>query len=56
LFDDAEEQRHLVSGFGELDEMVKHMNSLSATLRALADVMKTKSSLAVDSLSATLEV
>ena len=56
LFDDVKEQRRLVSGFGGLDEMAKHVDSLSATLRALVDVMKTKSVSAGDSLSATLEV
>jgi hypothetical protein len=56
LFDDVEEHRHLVFGFGELDEMAKHANSLFTVLRALADAMKTKSTSARDSLSATLEV
>ena len=56
LFDDVEEWSHVVFGFGELDRMVKHANSLSTTLRALADTMKTKSISVVDSLSATLEV
>ena len=56
LFDDVEERRHLISGFGELDEMAKHADSLSAMLRALADAMKTKSISAGDSLSAILEV
>ena len=56
LFDDVEEWHRLVSSFGELDGMAKHADSLSAVLGALADVVKTKSILAVDSLSATLEV
>ena len=56
LFDDVEEWRRVVFGFGELDRMVKHANSLFAALRALADAMKTKSISVVDSLSATLEV
>jgi hypothetical protein len=56
LFDDVEEQHCLVSGFGELNGMAKHVGSLSAALRALADAMKTKSVSAGDSLSATLEV
>ena len=56
LFDDVEERRHLVFGFGEADRMAKHANSLSVVLRALANVMKTKSISAMDFLSATLEV
>jgi hypothetical protein len=56
LFDDVEEQHRLVSGFRELNGMAKHMGSLFAALRALADAMKTKSVSAGDSLSATLEV
>ena len=56
LFDDVEQRRCLVSSFGELDRMVKHMDSLSIVLLALADAMKTKSVLVGDSLSATLEV
>ena len=56
MFDDVEERRRLVYGFGELDGMAKHMDSLSTTLRALAEAIKTKSVSARDSLSATLEV
>ena len=56
MFDDVEERRHLVFGFGEADRMAKHANSLSVVLRALANVMKTKSISAMDFLSATLEV
>ena len=56
MFNDVEEQHRLVSSFGELDRMVKHMDSLSAALRALADAVKTKSISAMDSFSATLEV
>jgi hypothetical protein len=56
LFDDVEEQCRLISSFGELDGMEKHADSLSATLRALADAVKTKSILVGDSLSATFEV
>ena len=56
LFDDVEERSHLISGFEELDRMAKHVDSLSAMLRGLADAMKTKSISAVESLSATLEV
>ena len=32
LFDDVEERCRLVSGFGELDVMAKHADSLSAVL------------------------
>ena len=56
LFDNVEERRHLDSSYGDLDGMVKHVDSLSATLHALVDAMKTKSILVRDSLSATLEV
>ena len=56
LFDDVEERHHLVFGFGELDGMAKHVDSLSTTLCALANAMKTKSISALDSLSSTLEV
>ena len=56
MFDDVEERRRLIFGFGELDGMAKHMDSLSTTLRALAEAIKTKSVSARDSLSATLEV
>jgi hypothetical protein len=56
LFDDVEERRRLVSNFEELDGMAKHTDSLSIALQALADAVKTKSILARDSLSATLEV
>ena len=56
MFNDVKERHHLVSSFEDLDGMVKHMDSLFAMLRALADTIKTKSILAVDSLSATLEV
>ena len=56
LFNDLEEWPHLVSSFEEFDGMVNHLDSLSAVLRALADAVKTKSILAMDSLSATLEV
>jgi hypothetical protein len=56
LFDDVEEQHHLVFGFRELNGMAKQAGSLSAALQALADAMKTKSVSTRDSLSATLEV
>ena len=56
MFDDVEEQRHLVPGFRELDGMPKHTESLSTTVRALGDAVKTKSTSAMDSLSAILEV
>ena len=56
LFDDVEEQRHLDSGYGELDGMVKHVDSLSAAHHALANTVKTKNTSVGDSLSATLEV
>jgi hypothetical protein len=56
LFDDVEERRRLVSNFRELDGMAKHADSLSTALQALADAVKTKSILAGDSFSATLEV
>ena len=56
LFYDVEERRRLVSGLRELDGMPKHVDSLSAMLRALADAMKTKSISVGDSLRATLEV
>jgi hypothetical protein len=42
LFDDIEERCHFASGFGELDGMAKHADSLSAALQALADTVKTK--------------
>ena len=32
LLDDVEERRHLVSRFGELEEMAKHTNNLSVVL------------------------
>ena len=56
LFDDVEEWHRLVSGFGELDGVAKHADSLSTMLRALADAMKSKSISVRDSLGATLEV
>ena len=56
MFDDVEERHCLDSGYGELDGMVKHADSLSATLHALADDVKTKSILVRDSLNATLVV
>lgn len=55
LFNDLEECPHLVSGFKEFDGMANHIDSLFVVLRALANVMKTKSLSVVDSLSATLE-
>jgi len=56
LFDNVEERRRLDSSYRALDGMVKHADSLSATLRALVDAMKTKSISVGDSLRATLEV
>jgi hypothetical protein len=56
LFDDVEERRRLVSGFRELGRMAKHVDSLSTALRALANAVKTKSTSARDSLSATVKV
>ena len=56
LFDDVEEWCRLDSSYGELDGKVKHVDSLFATLHALADTVKTKSISVRDSLSATLEV
>ena len=32
LFDDVKERHHLVSGFGELDGIAKHVDSLMAML------------------------
>ena len=43
MFDDVKERHRLIFGFGELDGMAKHADSLSAALRALADAMKTMS-------------
>ena len=56
LFDDVKERCRLIFGFEEMDEMAKHANSLFTMLRALADTVKSKSIMAGDSLSATLEV
>ena len=56
LFDNVEERRRVDSSYGELDGMVKHIDSLFAALHALADAVKTKSISVRDSLSATLEV
>ena len=56
MFDNVEELHHLISDFRELDRMAKHVDSLYAMLRALVDVVKTKSILTDDSLSAILEV
>ena len=54
MFDDVEERRRIVFGFRELDRMAKHVDSLFAMVRALADDVETKSISARDSLSATL--
>ena len=56
LFNDVEERCRLLFSFRELDEMAKHVDSLSIVLQALANVVKTKSLSVVDYLSATLEV
>ena len=56
LFDNVEERRRVDSSYGELDGMVKHVDSLSAAHHALANTVKTKNTSVGDSLSATLEV
>ena len=56
LFDDVEERCRLDFNYGELDGMVKHVDSLSAAHHALANTVKTKNTSVGDSLSSTLEV